>query len=162
MKVITGISAALISAFLFVGVADKLMHWDMFVFALGKNPLVPALLAGAVAGGVIAIEAVVACALLPPATRRTGLLLGMVLFGLFSVVIALLLWLAPASQCGCSFIAGFDKPTVRHLLLNLLIALLCGYLFGTSDRRSPTINGLRMPGAATTTPPTTSHQRSVP
>jgi hypothetical protein len=162
MKAITGVSAVLISAFLFVGVGDKLMHWDMFVFALGKNPLIPSILSGAVGGGVIAIEAAVACALLPPSTRRTGLLLGMFLFGFFSIVVALLLWLAPASQCGCSFAAGFDKPTARHLLLNVLIALLCGYLFGTAHRRSPTLNGARVPGAATTTPPTTSHQRSVP
>ena len=162
MRSITFISAALIGAFLLAGVADKLMHWDMFVFALGKNPLIPVALTGAVAGGVVALEAVVASALLVRATRRSGLFLGMLLFAFFSIVVALLLWLAPASHCGCSFIAGFDKPTMQHLLLNVLIALLCGYLFVITSRCSPTNNGMRMPGAALPTPPSTSHSRSVP
>jgi hypothetical protein len=162
MKAITLISAVLISAFLLTGVADKLLHWDMFVFTLGKNPLIPVRLSGAIAGGVIALETAVAVALLPAATRSMGLILATVLFGVFSVVVALLLWLAPASQCGCSYVAGFDTPSVRHLCLNVLIAFLCGYLRSIGFRRSPTITGVRTPGAAITTPSSISHQRSEP
>ncbi|CAG1770411.1 hypothetical protein BAC2_01025 [uncultured bacterium] len=162
MKAITFLSAALVGALLCAGVADKLMHWELFVIALARNPLIPEALAGAVAGGTIALEAAVAAVLFVPSTRRTGLLLGALLFGSFAVIIALLLWLAPAAHCGCSFIAGFDRPTVPHLLLNVLIALLCGYLFATGHRPSPTITGMRVPGAAATTSSTTSLQRSAP
>jgi hypothetical protein len=162
MKAITLISAVLISAFLLTGVADKVLHWNMFVVTLGKNPLIPAVLAGAVAGGVIAVETIVAVALLPGPTRRMGMLLATILFAFFSVVVALLFWLAPSTQCGCSFTAGFDTPTVRHLLLNVLITILCGYLCIIGFRRTPANTGAPAPGAAITTPPTTSHPRSEP
>lgn len=162
MHAITVLSAALVGAFLLTGVADKLLHWDLFVIALARNPLIPEALAGAVAGGAVALEAAVAVALLKPSVRRTGLLLGMFLFSFFTAVIAVLLWLAPDAHCGCSFVAGFDRPTVRHLALNALIALLCGYLFGTGHRPSPTNTGMRVPGAAGTTPSTTSLPRSTP
>lgn len=162
MRAITVLSAALVGAFLLTGVVDKLMHWDLFVIALARNPLIPELVAGAVAGATVALEAAVAVALLMPSTRRAGLALGMLLFGFFTVVIAVLLWLAPDAHCGCSFVAGFDRPTVRHCVLNALIALLCGYLFGTGYRPSPTTTGMRKPGAAGTTPSTTSLQRSAP
>ena len=162
MHAITALSAVLVGAFLLTGVVDKLIHWDLFVIALAKNPLIPEPLAGGVAGGTVALEAAIAVTLLMPSTRRTGLLLGMALFCFFTAVIAVLLWLAPDAHCGCSFVTGFDRPTVRHGVLNGLIALLCGYLFGTGPRPSPTTTGMRVPGAAGTTPSTTSLQRSAP
>lgn len=162
MKAITFVASMTVSLFLAFGVADRVMHWPLFVFALGRNPLIPAMLSGAVAGGVLAGESVVALLLLAGRTRRSGLILAMVLFSFFTCVVALLLWLAPAAQCGCSFMSGFDTPTPRHLVLNLLIALMCGYLAFTGYRVSPTVNGVCPPGAPATSIPSTSDQRSAP
>jgi hypothetical protein len=162
MNAITFVASVVVSLFLVFGVADRVMHWPLFVLALSRNPLIPTMLSGAVAGGVLAVETAVALLLLAGRTRRRGLILAMVLFGFFTCVVALLLWLAPAEQCGCSFMSGFDTPTLRHLLLNLLIALLCGYLASTGYRVSPTVNGVRRPGAPATTIPSTSDHRSAP
>jgi hypothetical protein len=162
MRSITIISSVLVSLFLAAGVADKVVHWYMFVLALARNPLVPTMMSGAVAGGVLTVESAVALLLLAGPTRRSGLVLASLLFCSFTCVVALLLWLAPAAQCGCSFMSGFDTPTPHHLLLNVLIALLCGYLCTIGHRVSPTINGVRPPGVTAATISSTSDQRSAP
>jgi hypothetical protein len=162
MRFITIISSVLVSLFLVAGVADKLMHWQMLVLALARNPLVPAVMSGAVAGGVLTVESTVALLLLVGATRKSGLVLASLLFSFFTCIVALLLWLAPTAQCGCSFMSGFDTPTPHHLLLNLLIALLCGYLCTVGYRVSPTVNGVRPPGATAATISSTLHQGSAP
>ena len=162
MKAITLLASVLVSAFLLTGVADKLLHWELFVLALGKNPLIPTAWAGAVGGGVIGVEALVAGLLLPGSTRRWALMLASALFGFFSVVVAFLLWRAPAAQCGCSFSSGFDRPSLRHVVLNILLTFLCGYLVRTGFRTTPTINGVRPPAAPAVTPSPTTDLRSAP
>ena len=162
MRPVIIVSSVIVSLFLAAGVTDRVVHWSMFVLALSRNPFIPPMLSGAVAGGVLACESAVALLLLAERTRRSGLFLAMLLFALFTCVIALLLWLAPAAQCGCSFMLDLDTPTLRHLLLNLLIALLCGYLYATGYRVSPAVNGVRPPGVPATSIPSTSDQRSAP
>lgn len=161
MKAITFLIAVLVSAFLLVVAVDKVVHWDLFIIALGKNPFIPVVLAGAVGGGVIAIEVVVAGILVPPATRRTGFFLAGLLFGIFAVVTALLLWRAPSLQCGCSFSAGFDTPTLRHVIFDVLLAVLNGYLFRVGYRPSPRTTGVRPPAAPAVTPSIITDQRSA-
>jgi hypothetical protein len=162
MRPITILTSVLVSLFLAAGVADKVVHWQMFVLALDRNPLIPSMLSGAVAGGVLTAESAIALLLLAGPTRRGGLVLASLLFCFFTCIVALLLWLAPASQCGCSFMSGFDTPTPHHLLLDLLIALLCGYVSYAGYRVSPTANGVRPPGVIATTTSSTSDQRSEP
>jgi hypothetical protein len=162
MKAITCTASVVVSVFLFVGVVDKLLHWMPFVIALVKNPLVPSAVAGAVAGCVIASETLVAALLLPSTTRRYGFGLGAVMFLFFTVVIALLLWIAPATPCGCSFGMGSGTPSVQHLALNILLALLCAYLFITGFRTSPANGGVRPPLASAATSSPTTHHRSEP
>lgn len=162
MKAITSAASLLVSAFLFGGVVDKLLHWIPFVVVLAKNPLVPSGAVGAVAGGVIASELLVAALLLPSSTRRSGLGLGAVMFLFFSLVIALLLRVAPSAHCGCSFAMGSGTPSVHHLALNVLLFLLCGYLFMTGFRTSPATGGVRPPLASSAISSTTTHHRSEP
>jgi hypothetical protein len=162
MKRITFAAAVVISAFLFAGVVDKLLHWMPFVSVLAKNPLVPSAIVGAVAGGVIAMEALVGALLMPSATRRYGLALGAVMFLFFSGVIAVLLWVAPTSPCGCSFAMGSGTPSVQHLVLNMLLSFLCAHCFFTGFPTTPATGGMRPPLAPAATPSTTTNQRSAP
>lgn len=139
MKGITLIAALLTGIFLAAGAADKVVHWPLFVLALERNPLVPAVMAAAAGGGVIAAESAIALLLVVPRTRRTGMLYAGVLFCLFALVVGALLWLGRQEPCGCSFTFGYDTPTVRHLGLNLLLGALGLYLRRTGNFTSPAV-----------------------
>lgn len=128
MKGVASLSLVAVSGLLVVGAFDKLLHWSFFVFTLQHNPLVGEVLAPAVGGAVIAAEALVGGALLIPRTRRAGLLSALLLFGCFTVVVAVLLMTAPGERCGCTFLFGYDRADVRHLVMNVLLTVLCGVL----------------------------------
>ena len=72
MRYTAVLCACAIGGLLGFGAIEKLMHWPLFVFTLQHNPLLPASLAGAVGGGVVAVECLVAGALLVPRTRCRG------------------------------------------------------------------------------------------
>ena len=111
------------------GAIDKLMHWPLFVFTLEHNPLLPASLAGAVGGAVVAVECLVAGALLVPRTRRRGFFAAACLFAVFTAVIGALLFAAPGERCGCTFMFGYDRAEPRHLLMNVLLTALSGFVW---------------------------------
>lgn len=133
---ITPLCACAVGGLLGTGVLDKLIHWSPFVFTLEQNPLIPAPLAAAVGGGVVAVESCVAVAILAPRTRHAGFLAASVLFGAFTVVIAVLIVLTPGARCGCTFLLGYDTAEPRHLVINVLLTTLSVFIWRTepSDR----------------------------
>ncbi|MBP1657596.1 MAG: Methylamine utilization protein MauE [Bacteroidetes bacterium] len=129
MKGITLLSSFAVSGLLAVGAVDKLLHWSPFVFTLQHNPLLPEHLAPAAGGAVITAEMLIAGALLIPRTRHAGLLAATLLFGFFTAVVAVLLVAAPGERCGCTFLFGYDRADVRHLVMNILLTALSGVIW---------------------------------
>lgn len=131
MKGIGLLSTFAVSGLLAVGAVDKLVHWSPFVFTLQHNPLLPELVAPAAGGAVIAAELLVAGVLLIPRTRHAGLFAAMLLFGFFTAVVAVLLVAAPGERCGCTFLFGYDRADLRHLVMNILLTALSGFIWHT-------------------------------
>lgn len=129
MKGIAFLSSFAVSGLLAVGAVDKLLHWSPFVFTLQHNPLLPEHLAPAAGGAVITAEMLIAGALLIPRTRHAGLFAATLLFGLFTAVVAVLLVAAPGERCGCTFLFGYDRADVRHLVMNVLLTALSGIIW---------------------------------
>jgi hypothetical protein len=140
---IAPLCAFAVGGLLGTGVVDKLIHWSPFVLTLEQNPFVPASLAAAAGGGVVAVESFVAVTILIPRTRRTGFLTASLLFGVFTLVIAALLFLTPGARCGCTFLLGYDTADPRHLVLNILLTILSVFIWRTEPYdRSPSEAGL--------------------
>lgn len=129
MKGIAFLSSFAVSGLLAVGAVDKLLHWSPFVFTLQHNPLLPEHLAPVAGGAVITAEMLIAGALLIPRTRHAGLFAATLLFGLFTAVVAVLLVAAPGERCGCTFLFGYDRADVRHLVMNVLLTALSGIIW---------------------------------
>jgi len=105
----TTLCALAIGGLLGVSAVDKVLHWALFVFSLEHNPLVPATLSPLLGGGVIAAEAVLGGMLLFPRTRLAGLCAATLLFGAFTIVVAVMMFAAPGERCGCTFLFGYDR-----------------------------------------------------
>ena len=133
----TTLCALAIGGLLGISAVDKVVHWALFVFTLEYNPLVPASVAPLLGGGVIAVESLLGALLFIPRSRHVGLFAATLLFGAFTIVIAVMMFAAPGERCGCTFLFGYDRAELRHLVLNALLTLLSGFLWHVNAHGSP-------------------------
>jgi uncharacterized membrane protein YphA (DoxX/SURF4 family) len=124
LKQIALLSAVFLAVvFLFAGI-DKVFHYDGFVNALASYAVVPTAVARFLALPVIFCELWVAVGLLVSPWRRRAALSAAVLLAIFTVALAVNLYVSPGSVCGCWFTITLGRSTRLHVLQNVVLLAL--------------------------------------
>lgn len=129
--------AAFLAIVLLSGGWQKLRNFDTFAMALEQYRLLPASLAPAAAGAVLAAELAAGMLLLPIATRATGAALALLVLVLVTAAVALnLLRGRRAIDCGCGGPEGSQHLSWALVLRNGLLGLSVGLAVATETPRT--------------------------
>jgi uncharacterized membrane protein YphA (DoxX/SURF4 family) len=105
--------------FIYAGL-DKIFHYDGFVNALASYSVMPEGLAPLVAMPLILVEIFTGLGIFLKRWRRPALATAVTLLSVFTVALAINLYVAPGSVCGCWFTITIGKSTGFHVAQNLV------------------------------------------
>lgn len=114
----------LLSGFILFSGTDKLFHLVQFSVSLSGYKYLPESIIIPLTVTIPIIEIFIGIFILIPAIRRMGLICNGILFFLFTIVMAINIYIIPVNDCGCWVSINAGRPNFMHLLLNLSVSLI--------------------------------------
>jgi uncharacterized membrane protein YphA (DoxX/SURF4 family) len=124
-----------VAGLLLASAIDKLLHYQGFIQALKNYVFIPAYTAELIAPVVVLVELFLGTCLLMPKTRRHAALGAGALFTVFSAILAGNHLAGGKGICGCWFTITLAEGTATHIALNVLLALLCVFIYQVEVKR---------------------------